>query len=145
VIFNNHPLLDSKGSELRTPVTFTHNYVRDDKGKLEERPVYVDTTIDQGHKIELYVPDSDYPKYVTALQRQMWTCNWKSEPELKAIKFNPAKDSIQKKCNYTWNFNFDFDGLKQFIADRDAEIKRIEEHNEAERKRLEAAAEQAAK
>lgn len=139
VMFNNHPLLNEKGEELKTPVTFEKYWVKDDKGKLEERPVYVDTTIDQGHKIELLIPDSEYPKYVTALQRQMWTCNWKSEAELKAEKYNPESDSIQKKCNYTWDFNFSFDELKQFIADRDAEIARIEAHNEAERKRLEAA------
>lgn len=140
VMFNNHPLLDEKGNELKTPVTFKSNYVRDDKGKLEERPVNVDTVIDQGHKIEIFVANSDYPKYLTALQREMWTCDWKGDADLKAIGFNEDKDSIQKKCNYSWNFNFDFNGLKQYIADRDAEVKRIEEKNAAEKAKLEAAA-----
>ena len=134
VIFNNYPLVNAKGEELRTPVTFDKYYVKDEKtGKLEERPINVDSTLDQGHKIQLQMPaeSGEYPKYVTSLQRQNWTCDWMTESELKASKFNADKDSIQKKCKYSWNFNLDFNNLKKFIDDRAAEKKRIEEKNRA--------------
>ncbi len=134
VIFNNFPLVDAKGEDLRTPVTFDKYYVKDEKtGKLEERNVNVDSVIDQGHKIQLQMPveSGEYPKYVTSLQRQNWTCNWKTESELKAVNFNADKDSIQKKCNYTWNFNFDFNNLKKFITDREAERQRVLAKNKA--------------
>ncbi|MEZ4458772.1 MAG: hypothetical protein R3E66_03400 [bacterium] len=132
VIFNNVPLMDEKGEVLKTPVTFSKYFVKDEKtGKLEERPVNVDTVLDKGHKVQLQMPKEagEYPMYVTSLQRQNWTCNWKTEAELKAEKFNPDKDSVQKKCNYTWNFNFDFNNLKTFIKTQEEERKAVEERN----------------
>lgn len=134
VMFNNYPLVNEKGEELRTPVAFDKYYVKDEKtGKYEERMINVDSILDQGHKVELEMPAEagQFPKYVTSLQRQNWTCNWKTEDQLKAEKFNAEKDSIQKKCNYTWDFSFDFNNLKKFIADQEAEMKRIEEKNKA--------------
>lgn len=148
VIFNNHPLLNEKGEELRTPVKFDKYYVKDEKtGKLEERNVNVDSILDQGHKVQLEMPaeSGEFPKYVTALQRQNWTCNWKSEAELKAIKFNAEKDSIQKKCNYTWDFTLDFNNLKKFIADQEAERKRVEEKNKEIQEAMAKAKEEAQK
>lgn len=134
VIFNNHPLLDKDGNELRTPVTFEHNYVRDeDSGKLEEREVRVDTIIDQGHKIQLQMPEEagEYPNHVMALQRQMWTCQPKSERELRG--YNPDRDSPQKRCDYVFTYDFSFDALKAYIERREAEMKAVEEHNRKQR------------
>jgi len=51
-----------------------------------------------------------------------------ADPE-KAEKFNADKDSVQKKCNYTWNFNFDFNNLKTFIKTQEEERKAVEERN----------------
>ena len=132
VIFNNVPLMDEKGEVLKTPVTFSKYFVKDEtSGKLEERPVNVDTVLDKGHKVQLQMPKEagEYPMYVTSLQRQNWTCNWKTEDQLKAEKFNADKDSVQKKCNYTWNFNFDFNNLKTFIKTQEEERKAVEERN----------------
>jgi hypothetical protein len=143
VIFNNYPLVNAKGEDLRTPVTFDKYYVKDEKtGKLEERPINVDSILDQGHKIQLQMPaeSGEYPKYVTSLQRQNWTCDWKTESELNSDKFNADKDSVQKKCKYNWNFNLDFNNLKKFIADRAAEKKRIEDKNRAIQEEAAAAA-----
>lgn len=134
VFFNNQPLLDEKGTELRTPVTFEKNYVRDEEsGKLEEKPARVDTVIDVGHKIQLQMPEEagEYPKHVMALQRQMWTCQEKPESELKG--YNPEKDSPQERCNYVFTYDFSFDALKAYIEKREAEMKAVEEHNKKER------------
>ncbi|MFU8805331.1 MAG: hypothetical protein ACNA8W_16080 [Bradymonadaceae bacterium] len=125
VVFNNHILLDKDGNELTTPVTFDKYFVRNEENnRLEENQVRVDTPPDRGHKIEIEFPDNDdLPKYVTALQRRMWDCEWKDEA---AIKRLPSKASIQHQCNYKWNLELDINGLKRYIAAREAELERIE-------------------
>lgn len=56
IVFNNKPLLNEKGEELVTPVTFDKYYEKDEKtGKLEEKQVKVDTALDVGHKIQAYI------------------------------------------------------------------------------------------
>ena len=86
VKINNAVLLNEKGEELKTPVTFGQYWVMNekegdkDKGKLEARPARVDTILDQGHKIELTLPENPAaPKFVMQLERQMWECEPKEE------------------------------------------------------------------
>lgn len=123
VIFNNNPLLDKDGNELVTPVTFDRNWVRNEAGKLEEQLARVDTPPDNGHKIQLQFPDDEsMPKYVTQLQRRMWTCEWKDEDEVKKLGANAT---LLHQCNYTWNLDMDFNALKQYIEAREAEEQRI--------------------
>jgi hypothetical protein len=112
-------------------------------GKLEEKPAYVDTALDIGHKIQITNPaDPEAPKYVTSLQRQMWTCTWKPEKETRRLK---ESDSIQKRCNYAWNLNLDFPQLAAYIKEREEEKKRIKEANEAMQERIANAIEEEAK
>ena len=127
VRWNNQPLLDKKGEVLKTPVTFESNYVRDERGKLEEVPVKVDTTFDSGHKVEVFFegqPDS--PRYGTQLERQMWVCAKKDDS---AIKRLPKDHSVQKECDYSFKKVVDFEGLKGYIEAREEEKKRILEYN----------------
>jgi len=134
VFFNNKPLLDEDGNEMRTPVTFENNYVKDEEtGKLEEAPARVDTVIDVGHKIQLQMPEEagEYPKHVLALQRGMWQCEEKSDKELR--RYNPETDSPQERCNYAFTYDFSFDALKAYVEKREAEMKAVEEHNRKER------------
>jgi len=132
VMFNNHPLLDKDGNALKTPVTFAANYVKDEKtGKLEERLVQVDTTIDRGHKIEVFMEGSELPRYATQLNRPMWTCEPKPEAEIKKL----AEDaSPQLQCNYKFAKTVDLDGIKRFKEKREEERKAIEAENEKIRK-----------
>lgn len=129
VMFNNKPLLDKKGNELVTPVTFDKFYVKDEEsGKLEESQVNVDTPPDRGHKIQLAMPaeSGEYPKYVTALQRRMWTCEWKDgQPPATP----PNGKTFRDLCNYKYTLEMDFNALKSYIERREAEKKRIEEEN----------------
>ncbi len=133
VVINNTPVTDAEGNLLPTPMTIDRYYVKDEKtGKLEERLVQVDTVLDKGHKIQVLLPPAagaDKPKFVTSLERQMWTCTWKDEDTLKKEKFDAEKDTIQKKCNYTWDLNLDFNALEGYIKRRAEEQKRIEEQN----------------
>ncbi len=123
VIFNNQPLLDKDGNALVTPVTFDRNYVRNEAGKLEEELVRMDTPPDNGHKIQLQIADNEaMPKYVTQLQRRMWTCTRKDEEEIKKL---PATATVLHQCNYTYDLNMDFNALKTYIETREAEEKRI--------------------
>lgn len=129
VMFNNKPLLDKEGNELVTPVTFDKFYVKDEEtGKLEENEVNVDTPPDRGHKIQLALPaeKGEYPKYVTALQRRMWTCEWKDgQPPATP----PNGKTFRDLCNYKYTLEMDFNALKSYIERREAEKKRIEEEN----------------
>ncbi len=167
--FNAQPLLDEKGNELKTPVTFTKWYVKDKKtGKLVGNEVRVDSTIDRGHKIELEMEypnscpdkqpacgvsdgccpsectvatdmDCKSPKIVDALNRQMWTCNWKDGAPPKEI----AKGkTIQHYCDYDFTYNYDIDGIKNYIIERHKEKEAIKAEakafkEEQKRKRLE--------
>ncbi|QDG51828.1 hypothetical protein FIV42_14075 [Persicimonas caeni] len=129
VMFNNKPLLDKEGNELVTPVTFDKFWVKDEEsGKLEESQVNVDTPPDRGHKIQLALPEEkgEYPKYVTALQRRMWTCEWKDgQPPATP----PSGKTFRDLCNYKYTLEMDFNALKSYIERREAEKKRIEEEN----------------
>ena len=136
VFLNNQPLLDEKGHELTTPVTFDTAWVKSDKGRLEKVPVRVDTTIDVGHKLQVQFPDKpDMPKYATQIQRQMWVCNKKDESEIKRL----ARDhSPQLECNYTYKKAIDFNALAAYIKGREEERARVEKKNaEMRRKMLE--------
>jgi hypothetical protein len=129
VIFNNHPLVDEDGEDLVTPVTYSKFYVKDEEsGKLEEKEVNVDTPPDRGHKIQLKLPkeQGEFPEYVTALQRRMWTCEWKDG---QAPSAPPAGKSFRDLCNYKYVLDMDFNGLKSYIERREAEKKRIEKEN----------------
>jgi len=129
IIFDGAPLKNEEGEELTTPVTFEKYYVEpeeedDEEGEeseeagdgesegLEEKKVKVDMPPDKGHKIQLELPDSkgDYPKFVSGLQREMWTCEWKDgeEPD------NPSPEA----CNYKFSLSVDFEELKSSIEKR---------------------------
>ncbi|MFP4599020.1 MAG: hypothetical protein ACLFVJ_12255 [Persicimonas sp.] len=140
VEFNNYPLLDKDGEELTTPVTFDKFYVEDeDSGKLEEREIDVDTPPDRGHKIVLKMPEDkgEYPEYITALQRRMWTCEWKDGD---APDSPPQGKTYRDLCNYKYTLDMDFDGLKEYIKEREEEKKRVEERNAKLRAKQEEAA-----
>lgn len=141
VEFNNKPLLDKDGKPLVTPVTFDKYYVLNDKegskdkGKLEEIPVRVDTTMDLGHKI-LITPPNNMPKFAAQLERQLWVCTKKPESEIKKL----AKDhSIQQECDYTYTLNADSSAIKTFIdrlkAERDAVIAENKKNADAKAKK----------
>lgn len=125
--FNNKDLLDKDGNPLKTPATFTSAFFKDEAGKLEEAPVRVDTTMDLGHKIEVFFEgQADMPRYGTQLERQMWTCTRKDEAAIKKL----AKDhTVQHECDYSYVKNVDFSGLQAYIKGREEEKKRIEEYN----------------
>lgn len=133
VTFNNKPLLNEKGEQLKTPVTFEKAYAKNEKegskdfGKLEELPVRVDTVFDVGHKLELSFPEQPtMPKYVAQIERQLWTCNRKSEDDIKKL----AKDHVlQAECDYVFNKTVDFNQLKGYIERQEQERKKIEEYN----------------
>lgn len=123
VIFNNNPLLDKDGNELVTPVTFDRNFVKDEAGKLVEEMVRVDTPPDNGHKIQVQFADNEeMPKYVTQLQRRMWTCEWKEGADTSKLD---SKLALKEVCDYTWALDMNFTELKSYIETRAAEEKRI--------------------
>jgi hypothetical protein len=128
VKINNHVLVDKDGNELRTPVTFDAFYVRSEKtNRLEPQQIRVDTPPDRGQKIEIEFPDNaDLPRYVTALDRRMWDCQWKDEAEVRRL---PKNATIQHQCNYKWKLELDINGLQRYIANRQAELERIEAQN----------------
>lgn len=134
ITFNNKPLLNEKGEELVTPATFDKYYVKNEKGKFEEKPVRVDTTMDLGHKIELQPANTALPKYVAQLERQMWTCTKKDEKEIKKL---PKEHSIQLECNYSYKLNADFNGVKGYIDRLEAERKAVVEKNKKLKEKLE--------
>jgi hypothetical protein len=123
VIFDGKPLLDEEGEPLKTPVTFEKAYYEDEEsGEIKERKVKVDMPPDEGHKIQLRMEDGDYPDYVTPLERQMWTCEWKDgEP--------PEEPPYAKGCNYKFEVDLDFDKLKSYIEERKKEKERIRKQN----------------
>lgn len=127
VMLNNKPLLDEKGEPLKTPVSIEKNYVKDDKGKLEEVPIKVDTVFDEGHKLVVSFPDQpDMPAYANQINRQLWACNKKTEDEIKKL---PADHSIQMECNYVYEKTIDFNQIKAFKKRMDEKRKEIEEYN----------------
>ena len=124
IIFDGKPLLDEEGEPRKTPVTFEKAYYEDEEsGDIKEKKVKVDMPPDEGHKIQLRMEDGDYPKYVTPLERQMWTCEWKEgEP--------PEEPPYAKGCNYKFEVDLDFDKLKSYIEERKKEKERIKKQNE---------------
>ncbi len=124
IIFDGKPLLDEKGEPRKTPVTFEKAYYEDEEsGEIKEKKVKVDMPPDEGHKIQLRMEDGDYPKYVTPLERQMWTCEWKEgEP--------PEEPPYAEGCNYKFEVDLDFDKLKSYIEERKKEKERIQKQNE---------------
>lgn len=159
IVWNNKPLLNEKGEEMVTPATFDKYYEKDEKtGKLEEKQVKVDTTLDVGHKVQVFpeyeskcpenatpppacgtvdgccpaecnvATDSDckWPKYITSLQRQMWTCTWNT-PDGQPPAEIPKGKTIQHFCDYSFVLDIDFNGLKSYIVTQEEERKRIME------------------
>ncbi len=126
VIFDGKPLLDEEGEQLKTPVTFEKAYHEDEEsGEIEEKKIKVDMPPDAGHKIQLRMEDGDkeYPKFVSPLERQMWTCEWKDgEP--------PEEPPYTEACEYSYELNLDFDELKSYIEERKKEREKIKEQNE---------------
>lgn len=136
VIFNNEVLVNEKGEELKTPVTFDKAWVKDEKtGKLKEAPVRVDTPMDLGHKIEVMLPDQpDMPKFVMQLNRQLWTCTKLPEADLKKL---PKEHPPTMECAYSYQKTFDFTGVKAYIQRLEEERKRVEAENQKRREELE--------
>jgi hypothetical protein len=130
IIFDGDPLLNEDGEEMKTPVTFKKYYKRDkkkDDAELVEKKIRVDTPPDRGHKIQLRMPDSDLPKYVSPLERQMWTCNWKDEDEIEDLEEDAPYTS---RCNYTYTLDLNFNKLQSYIEERKKQRKQIEKANE---------------
>lgn len=138
IIFNNEVLVNEKGEELKTPVTFDKAWVKDEKtGKLKEAPVRVDTPLDVGHKIEAMLADqADMPKFVMQLNRQMWSCAKKTEAEIKKL---PKEHPVTMECNYSFQTTFDFSGVKAYIQRIEEERKRVEAENQKRREALDKA------
>jgi hypothetical protein len=137
VMFNNEPLLNEEGEEMKTPVTFKKFYIRNEEDdELEEKKIRVDTKPGRGHKIQVRMPDSegDYPNFITSLERQMWTCNWKEESKIEAL---PDDAPYPKRCNYTFDLEVDFKGMKDYIEEQKKEKKEVKERNEKLRNKLE--------
>ena len=110
IIFDGKPLLDEEGEELKTPVSFEKAYYKNEEtGEVDEKKVKVDMPPDRGHKIQMRLPEEkgEYPKIVSNLERQMWTCNWKDGEK--------PDEPGPKKCNYTFNMNVDFEAVKSYI------------------------------
>ena len=165
VVLNNKPLLNEKGEELVTPVSFDKYWEKNEEsGKLEEKQVKVDTALDIGHKIQVFFPseskcpegqtpppacgtvdnccpeecsvatdtDCKWPGYITSLTRPMWTCTWNTEDGQAPPPDKIAKDkTIQHYCDYTFQLDVDFNGLKTYIVQREEERKRIMEQYKA--------------
>jgi len=76
-----------------------------------------------GQKTEIkdYGPD-EYPKYVTPLERQMWTCEWKDGEK-------PDEPPYPKHCNYSFELNADFEQLKSFIEFKKEQRKNVKDRN----------------
>lgn len=133
VIFDNHPLLDEDGEEMTTPVTFKKYYVENkETGKLEEKKIKMDTPPDRGHKIQLQMPEEEgeYPKFVGALMRPMWTCEWKKEEkELEKLVEEEDEVTLPEHCEYKYSLDFSFEKLKGYIEARKQRIKEIKERN----------------
>lgn len=156
VMFNNQPLLDEKGEERVTPVTFDTYWVKDEKtGKLEEKRVRVDTTLDVGHKVQAFIeyestcPESSTPiacgKVDNCCPEQ---CNVATDADCKWPKYvtsltrpmwtctwntkdgQPPSDipkgkTIQHFCDYSFGLDVDFNGLKTYIVAAEEERQRI--------------------
>ncbi len=149
VMFDGEPLRNEDGEELKTPVTFEKYWTEkeqeeeegDDGGgaeggdgdgetELVENKVKVDMPPDKGHKIVLKMPEDaegDYPSYVTPLQRQMWTCEWKSDREIARLDDDA---SYPDRCNYKYELDVNFSDLNSYIEEREKEKKRVEKQNE---------------
>jgi hypothetical protein len=134
IFFNKKPLLNEKGEELVTPVTFTGLWERDEKtGKMVETQVKVDTVFDNGHTIELSFPGNPaMPRYATMLERQMWECTKKTEDEIKKL---PKGSTVQHQCDYTFTLNMDFNALQGFVNKLIDERRAVEEHNKKVREK----------
>lgn len=122
---NSRVALDEKGEELRTPISVEKYWLRDEESDtLKEYDFRVDMPPNRGNRIELIHPDDEeLPQHVMALQRAMWECQWKDDAERKRL---PKNAPILDHCDYVYNLNLDFNGLKTYIAEREAERERIE-------------------
>jgi hypothetical protein len=69
---------------------------------------------------------TEYPTYVSALQRRMWTCEWKDGT---APDAPPEGKSFRDLCNYTFSLEMDFNSLKTYIERRKAERERVKAEN----------------
>lgn len=79
-------------------------------------------------EIKDYGPD-EYPKFVTPLQRQMWTCEWK-DGEV------PEEPPYPKHCNYSYELNVDFNKLKDFIKHKKKQRDEVKERNDELKQKL---------
>jgi hypothetical protein len=134
VMFNKQPLMDEKGAELTTPVTFTSAWVKSEKGALEEVKVRVDTVMDNGHVIELSFPGNPaYPRYATMLERQLWTCGALPEAAMKKL---PKDHKLQQECAYSYTLNMDFNALQAYVNRLIDERKQVEEKNKQMKEKM---------
>ncbi len=126
IVVNSRVALDEDGEELRTPITLETYFVYDEEeDELLERDFRVDMPPNRGNRIDLVIPDDeDMPKYVMALNRSMWTCEFKDEAERRRI---PSRAPILQHCNYVYEVNVDFPALKTYIEEQQAERERIEQ------------------
>jgi hypothetical protein len=122
-------------------------------GKLEEKQVNVDTTLDIGHKIEIFM---DYPNQCATDAEKCVDndgccpanpeCNVATDNDCKyprmveslqrqmwTCTFDEEKknkametgEGIQEACTYTYTLNADLDGIATYAKEREAERQRI--------------------
>ena len=121
--------------------------------KSEPKLVKVNTPPDIGHKVELWFEDSAMPKYVTAVNRRLWSCKLKSQKEIDRLK--PEDRAIQRCESYVYRIAAkdqaapgesrpvsvaDFEAIKKDIQRRKAiELEMAQQAAEQERLKKEAA------
>lgn len=163
IVFNNAPLLNEKGEELVTPATFDKYWVKNEEsGKLEEKPVKVDTALDVGHKIQVFMEyESTCPESATPIAcgkvdnccpgdctvATDSDCKWPAyitslTRPMWTCTWNtddgqppekmPKDKTIQHFCDYTFALDVDFNGLKSYIVKREEERQRILDQIKAE-------------
>ena len=126
ILVNSRVALDEDGEEIRTPATLEKYWTYDEEeDELVERDFRVDMPPNRGNRVEVIIPDDDeLPEYLMGLQRAMWECEWKDDAERDRL---PASASIQDHCNYVFSVNVDFNDLKRYIEEQEAERERIDQ------------------
>lgn len=115
---NNKLVVDKDGNPIVTkagePVALTTMPVDPEDKKKEAKKLKINTPPDNGYKVELFFDDATKPRFVTTVQRSLWTCKVKDD---KALGRLPKDARAAHKCDYTYKVVGDFNSI-------DAEIRR---------------------
>jgi hypothetical protein len=120
--------------------------------KSEPKLIKVNTPPGFGHKVELWFDDSAMPRYITAVNRSLWTCKLKSSKDLGRIKEDAR--AIERCESYTYRIAAkdhaaggeprpvsvaDFEAIKEDVKRRKAlELEMAQQAAESERLKKEA-------